>query len=444
MAQPPHGTPPSHALSHGHSHGHDPVMPTSLATPLFVDAWRSRAILTGGIFTVVALILGFLAHDGFQHFLRAWLLGFMICFGFAGGGMALLMVQYLSGGKWGLIVRRPLEAMTRTLPLAFLYFLPVAIFGASFGQLYLWGRYPDARAAFHKGLINPEEAHALVFKHPMLNTTTFWIVSLLAFAIMGLYVYLLNKWSLQRDADPAPNVPYWQTRFENLSGFGIVVYVILLTAIAIYCVMSLDPTWYSTVYGLQFLVGQGYGVLALLLLTLMGLAQAEPMSALFRRTEQQDLGKLCFAFTMLNMYLAFAAFLIIWSGNSPEEIPWFLDRFRGNWSVIATLDVVFHWLLPFTLLLSKKLKRNQRKLAIVCRIMIFARCWDMWWLIEPNFPDARRHLVMSFGQLEYIAVPAALLSFWAAYYIAQLGKRPLIATNDPHLIELLEPEHAHA
>ncbi len=437
MAQP-------HAHASHSSHGHDPVMPTSLATPLFVGAWRSRAILTGGIFAVVALILGFLAHDGFQHFLRAWLLGFMICFGFAGGGMALLMVQYLSGGKWGLIVRRPLEAMTRTLPLAFLYFLPVGIFGASFGQLYLWGRYPDARTAFHRQWITAEEAHALIFKRPMLNTTTFWIVSLLTFAIMGFYVYQLNRMSLQRDADPAPNVPYWQTRFENLSGFGIVVYTILLTAVAIYCVMSLDPTWYSTVYGLQFLVGQGYGVLALLLLTLMGLAQAEPMSVLFRRTEQQDLGKLCFAFTMLNMYLAFAAFLIIWSGNSPEEIPWFLNRIRGGWGVIATLDVIFHWLLPFSLLLSRSLKRDRRKLAVVCRIMIFARCWDMFWLIEPNFKDSARNLHMSFGILEYCAVPVAMIAFWMAYYFSQLGTRPLMATNDPHLVELLEAEHAHA
>jgi hypothetical protein len=434
-----------YAQSHvQHLHG----MPTELGAPLFVDAWRRRALMTGGIFAVVSLILGFLARDGFQHFLRAWLLGFMICLGFAIGGMALLMVQYLSGGKWGLIVRRPLEAMTRTLPLTFLYFLPIAIAGASFGQLYLWGRYPDARAAFRQHLITSEQAHALVFKRPMLNVPTFWIVSLFCFAVFAFYIWQLNRWSLQRDADPEPNVPFWQIRFENLSGFGVVVYSLLLTAIAIYCVMSLDPTWYSTVYGLQFLVGQGYGVLALLLLTLMGLSKAEPMRTLFRPMEQQDLGKLCFAFTMLNMYLAFAAFLIIWSGNSPEEIPWFLDRIRGGWGVIATLDVIFHWLLPFSLLLSRSLKRNQRKLAVVCRIMIFARCWDMFWLIEPNFPDAARNLHMSFGILEYCTLPVALIAFWMANYFTELKKRPLIATNDPHLAEIveavMEAKHAHA
>jgi hypothetical protein len=209
-------------------------------------------------------------------------------------------------------------------------------------------------------------------------------------------------------------------------------------------VMSLDPTWYSTVYGLQFLVGQGYQVLALVILTLIGLSSAQPIKTIFRTTEQHDLGKLCFAFTMLNMYLAFASFLIIWSGNSPEEIPWYLDRIRGGWGVVATLDVIFHWLLPFTLLLSRDLKRIKSRLVVVCCGMIFARCWDMFWLIEPNFRDAARNLHFSFGILQYAVVPVALISFWMAYYFSQLKTRPLVATNDPHVAEILEPEHAHA
>ena len=112
--------------------------------------------------------------------------------------------------------------------------------------------------------------------------------------------------------------------------------------------------------------------------------------------------------------------------------------------MIATFDVIFHWLLPFTLLLSRDLKRIKSRLVVVCCIMIFARCWDMWWLIEPNFPDAARNLHFSFGILEYIAVPGALISFWMANYFSQLTKRPLVATNDPHVAEILEPEHAHA
>src|SRR3984885_6011016 len=426
---------------------HTKTLPNQLGAPDFVAGWRSRALVVGAIFSVIAVILGFLSGDGWNHFLRAWLLGLMITFGFAVGGMALLMVQYLSGGKWGLLVRRPLEAMSRTLPLTFLYFLPVAIFGVSFGKLYLWAQYPTVASAVNAAkshAISNEQAHAIIFKKGMLNPTSFWVASVFCFAVWFLFDYLLNKWSLQRDADTAPNVPYWQKQFENISGAGVVIYAILLTVCAILWVMSLDPTWYSTVYGLQFLVGQGYGVLALVILTLIGLSDAEPIKTIFRITEQHDLGKLCFAFTMLNMYLAFASFLIIWSGNSPEEIPWYLDRIRGNWGVIATLDVIFHWLIPFSLLLSRDLKPIKSRLVVGCCIMIFARCWDLWWLIEPNFADARRNLHFSIGMLEYAAVPVALIAFWMWFYFGQLEKRPLIQTNDPHLEQILEAEHAHA
>jgi hypothetical protein len=257
-------------------------------------------------------------------------------------------------------------------------------------------------------------------------------------------MHLLNKWGLQRDADPHPNVRFWQVRLENLSGFGVLVYSITMSVCAIDWVMSLDPTWYSSIYGLMFLVGQGYGVLALSIVTVLKLSEAEPMHTVLRKTEQHDLGKLAFAFVMLNIYLAFSQFLIIWSGNLPEEIPWYIDRLRGGWGWIASLDFVFHWFVPFTLLLSRDLKRNKARLIMVCKWMIFARCWDMFWLIEPNFADARRNLHFSFGILEYMTVPVVVISIWMWFYFGQLEKRPLIQTNDPHLQEILEADHAHA
>jgi hypothetical protein len=147
---------------------------------------------------------------------------------------------------------------------------------------------------------------------------------------------------------------------------------------------------------------------------------------------------------MLNIYLAFGQFLIIWSGNLPEEINWYLDRIRGHWGIIITLDFIFHWVIPFTLLLSRDLKRNKKRLVRVCQWMIFARAFDMFWLIEPNFKDAARNLHFSWGILQYIAVPVAMVSLWVAYYCSQLQSRPLVQTNDPHLKEILEPEHAVA
>jgi len=198
------------------------------------------------------------------------------------------------------------------------------------------------------------------------------------------------------------------------------------------------------VYGLLFLVGQGYSVLALSIIVSLLLSKAEPFKTILRMTEQHDMAKFTFAFVMLNIYLAFAQFLIIWSGNLPEEIPWYIDRFAGGWAVIITLDFLFHWLIPFSLLLSRDIKRNKKRLVLVCQWMIFAKAFDLFWLIEPNFKDAARNLHFSFGILEYAAVPVVMVAIWVYIFCTRLQMRPLVQTNDPHVAEILEPEHAHA
>jgi hypothetical protein len=427
---------------------HARALPAELGAPAFVDAWKTRALVVGAIFAVIAVILGYLgqAQDGlgWDHFLRAWTLGTMLTWGLAVGGLALLMVQYCSGGKWGLLLRRPLEALSRTLPVIFVYWLVIALF---MKRLYLWAQYPtagDTATALKNGVLSEIQAHCIDFKRPMLNVDMFWGVSLLCFAIWAYYAWQLNTLAYRRENDVAENTPYWIKKFENVSGPGILIYAITMTACAIYWVMSMDVTWFSSVYGLLFLVGQGYLVLAFCIIVAISLSRAEPFKTILRQTEQHDLGKLAFAFVMLNIYLNFGQFLIIWSGNLPGEINWYLDRIRGSWGIVITLDFIFHWVIPFSMLLSRDLKRNKKRLLRVCQWMVFARAFDMFWLIEPNFKDAARNLHFSWGILEYIAVPAALFCFWLAYYCTVLKKRPLVQVNDPHLAEILEPEHANA
>jgi hypothetical protein len=419
---------------------HANTLPAELGAPAFVDGWQRRALVVGLAFSAIAAGLA-VADQSIGHVLRAWLMGLMLTFGFAVGGLALLMLQYCTGGKWGLLLRRPLEAMSRTLPLIFAYWIVVAL---SLKKLYLWAAVGDGCAALQTGWINEAQAHAIAFKRPMLNPAAFIGVSLLCFAIWSFYTWRLNALGLKRDAEPAATTPAWIKRMENISGPGLVVYALTMTAVAIYWVMSLDPAWYSSVYGLLFLVGQIYGVLALAIIAAVSLSRGEPFKTILRTSEQHDLGKLAFAFVMLYVYLAFAQFLIIWSGNLPDEIPWYLDRIRGHWDAIAALDFIFSWLIPFTLLLSRELKRNKRRLVRVCQLMVFARALDLFWLIEPNFKDAARNLHFSWGILEYAAVPEAMTAFWVAYFCMELKKRPLVQTNDPHLKEILEAEHVHA
>lgn len=424
-------------------HEYQNRLPANLSAPAAVLRWRSRALLVSAGFAVLALIDAFVSHS-FDYVLRGWLMGLILCLSVAVGGLAVLMLQWTTGGKWGLVIRRPLEAMSRTLPLVFVMFLPIAIWAK---RLYIWARYTDAKAAFQSGLIDAMQAHAIAYKRPWLHlygVAGFWSRGIIYFIIFGIFAYFLNRWSLQRDSDTAHGNWYWQVKFENLSGAGLVIYSLVLTGMCVDWVMSLDPTWFSSMYGFLYLVSQGYATLAFVILVVLALSQYEPMASIFKVREQHDLGNLCLAFVMLNIYIAFSQYLIIWSGNLPNEIRWYMDRVSGGWGPVAGLDFLFHWVLPFFLLLSRDIKRNKRKLATVCCIMLFARFWDTWWLIAPSFADERRNLHFNAGMLQFIFVPVAMTALWLVYFLTQLRQRGLVPLNDPHLAEILESEHAHA
>jgi hypothetical protein len=423
---------------------HENRLPADLSAPPAVLLWRRRAVIATVVFAVLAVIDLIVSSHGFDYLLRGWLMGLMLCLSFCVGGLALLMLQWTTGGKWGLLIRRPLEAMSRTLPLIFLMFLPIAIFAK---RLYIWARITDPRAAFHAGIIDAMQAHAIAYKRPYLHLygfTGFWARGIVYFIVFGIFAYYLNRWSLQRDSDTQHGNWFWQKRFENLSGAGLVIYSLVLTGMCVDWTMSLDPTWFSSMYGFLFLVSQGYAAFAMAILVTLALSQYQPVKSIMRVTEQHDLGNLCLAFVMLNIYIAFSQYLIIWSGNLPNEIRWYMDRITGGWGPVAGLDFLFHWVLPFFLLLSRDIKRNKRKLATVCCIMLFARFWDTWWLIAPAFPGDRRNLHFSGGMLEYLFVPAAMTALWLVYFFTTLRTRGLVPLHDPHLPEILESEHAHA
>ncbi len=439
-------------LEHGHheaQHHGARALPGVLTAPNFLAAWRLRALVLGVAFALISILAFSWTAEGRAHLLRSYLMGSMTAFNFVGGALVWLLVQYLSGGKWGLILRRPLEAMTRTWWFVAALFVPILFL---MKDLYLWARYNtpnETLSALQHGLIDQEQQICINLKHTMLSPTSAVVQFVLVFGFIGGVITMLNRWSISRDADPtagsARSYDRWRILFENFSGPATLLYVIALTDFVIVFLKSLDVTWYSSIYGLQLLVAQGYAVLALGLLTLLLLSRYEPMRTMFRVTEQHDIGKLAFAFVMLNIYFTFAEFLIIYSGNLPDEIPWYLHRIRGGWWVICSMDAICHWVIPFCLLLSRDFKRSRSRMFWLCIFMLFARLLDMFWLIEPNFKDAagNLHLAGNGSILAYITVPIAILSFWAVFYLGELGRRPLIAVNDPHTAEVLEPEHAH-
>ncbi len=436
----------SHALHQDHG---PRVLPANLSAPAMVAVWKSRALLAAAAGAVLSVLMAFLPGHGFDHVLRAYLVGWLLCFGFCGGGLCFLMLQYVTGGKWGNLLRRPLEAMTRTLPLLVGLLIPLLFFGK---RLWLWMRYPTDRAtldALGRGLITEAEAHSLHWKRPMLSPVSVILQLALVFAFVGVWSYFLNRWSVERDRDPERGTQrsfeFWRIRSENLSGIGILLYVVMLSILVLDLGMSLDITWYSTMYGFMFLVAQGYGVLALGVHTMIRLSAVQPVATFMRKTEQYDLGKFMLGFIMLNIYFTFAQFLIIWSANQPEEIHWYLNRTRGGWWAITSLDFLFHWVIPFCLLLSRSFKYDNRKMLALTAWMIFARAFDLFWLIEPNFSDAagNLHFAGNFSILAYITVPVAIFGLWLWNYLTNLASQPLIVMNDPHTAEMLEAEHAH-
>jgi hypothetical protein len=410
-------------------HAHHPkTLPADRNAPAWMlDRYHRPALLIGAFGLILFLIMWFVLGGQREYAMRGWLSGFMLWTGASLGCMALFMVQNLSGGKWGLLIRRVLEAGAGTFPVMFLLGLPVLFYAH---HLYPWS--PD-----NIGTLPAEAQQVVKHKHLLLNLPFFYVRYALYFLIWWGLSSTLRRWSILRDEEPLRRD--WTKIIENLSGLGLVVYAITMTFAVVDWVMSLDATWFSTIYGLIFLAGQGLTTLSLSLITIILLGRAEPVRSILRKTELHDLGKLILAFVMLYAYLSFSQWLIIWSGNLAGEIPWYLSRIRGGWQYLAQFLVLAEFAVPFALLLSRTLKRRPGFMVPLCVFIICIRAVDLFWMIEPNFPGSREHFRF---HMSYVLGPITVGGFWIAAFISQLKSRPVIPAHDPQLTEILEPEHA--
>jgi hypothetical protein len=352
----------------------------------------------------------------------SWLIGFLFFFGMTMGCLALLMLQHMTGGQWGLVTRRIYEAGSRLLPIAVLLFLPVAIFAP---KLYLWAR-PDA--------VRTDEI--LQHKSLYLNITFFAVRAVVYFAVWLFCMLMLNRWSSQQDASEIAVTEADTRRFRVVSAPGLLLYVILLSLAAVDWIMSLTPHWYSTIYGLILVVGQGLAALSFSVAVLAILVGREPMNGLLKAHHFHDLGKLMLAFVMLWAYLSFSQFLIIWAGNLPEEIPYYLDRLRGGWQYLSLALVAGHFVLPFCLLLSQDLKKRPQLLARVAWFIVAIRLYDLIWLVAPTFNQGRFPITLA-----NIGIPLALGGLWVFLFAGQLRKRALVPVNDPYFKHMLAHGH---
>jgi hypothetical protein len=373
-----------------------------------------RAGLFVGLIGLVLCIVGWMKSP--DAFLHSYLVAFLFVLGLSLGSLGLLMLQHLTGGNWGIVIRRPLESATRSLPLVAVLFVPIFL-----GMKYLYTAWMTAPAT--------GEGQLSDFQKTYLTVSGFRWRAVIYFVVWLLLMFLFNRWSTEQDVNREDRA--LRRRFKMFAGPGIILYVFAMSFAAIDWAMSLSPHWASTIYGFLFVAGQLISSMSLMISIVVLLAQAEPFKSVIQTRHLHDLGKLLFAFVMLWAYFSFSQLLIIWSGNQPEEISFYRSRFYGQWGVVAVIVLVFHFFVPFFLLLSRDVKRKASVLPRVALWLIVMRLVDLYWTTRPEFTASAVPSVWD------LAAPLALGGLWFGVFAWQLKQMPLLPLGDPKLEEAI-------
>lgn len=403
------------------------VRPADFAPPAVISRFSSKAMVGGVLAAAAAIVWAFLDT---KLFLQAYLVGFMFWLGVSLGSLALLNLQYTTGGHWGVLGRRFWEAATSSynILLLFLLWLPL-VFGMKI--LYPWAT------------MTPDELLADRARW-WLNPKLFVLRGVIYFILWWFWAWRLRRWADREERGEAN--PQSFVSIQNFGGAGIIVYGLTITFASVDWVMSLNPMWWSTVWGMLFMVGECLTAFAFTIWLLARLSQTEPLGGIVKPDNFHDYGKLMFAFVVLWAYLSFSQWLIIWQGNITEEIRWYLDRAHGHWKIIATLLIFFHFVLPFAILLSRSLKRQPRKLVAMAVWIMIVRLVDLFWLVQPSF-----HAKGPYGEVLAPIGPKVVVlnvinilaigGLWLGVFFWQLGKRSLMPVNDPEFAEMLVSKH---
>lgn len=383
--------------------------------PPAVNRWQKRALMAGIVFAIPS-ILGWIFD--YDQFYRSYLLAYMWCFELTVGSLALLMLYHLTGGTWGTVIRRILEAAMQNIWLMVPLFLPIVI---GVHRLYPWSRPEDLATAHLRDL-----AHVYL-------RLSWWLVR--AGVYFGIWIWLV--WMLMRISkrqDREPEAPM-DRALRTISGPGAVIYVFATLFLYTDWLMSLTPDWYSMIYGLIFNAGHGLAAISFAVVIAGLLVEHHPWREVIPPAQFLDHGKIMLTFVMVWGWWTYAQWIIYWSGNKPDEISWYIARTRGGWEVYWFVLVMVHFCVPFALLLSRGFKSNPRALPWLGLWCLLARYMDDFFFIAPSFPDhaGRFH----YSWLDAV-IPISLMAFWLAMFFEHLKARPLLALQDPHVTVILE------
>ncbi len=378
--------------------------------------WLGAALLFGVVLSVLSVIGAFFSPGDFY---RSYLLGYLLWIGITLGSMAIVMLQYLTGGAWGVISRRILESATQTLPLLIVLFIPIC-FGLHY--LYDWS---------HPDLVRQEEV--LRHRSGYLNVPFFIVRAAIYFVIWGLLAYFLTKWSNEQDLNESmADRVIVQKRLAALSAPGLILYVSSLSFAAVDWAETLDTKWYSSIWGLLFVAQQALSAFAFIIIVLAWLSRRGPLQGKIKPAHFRDLGNLLLASIMLWAYFSYSQLNIVWSGNLTGEISWYLKRLNTSWGWLGVALLVLQFIVPFLLLLFRPLKRNAILLAGVAVLVIVMRFVELGWIVLPGYYQQgfRLHWLN-------FSVPAAIGAFWVAIFLWRIGKQSLLPSA-PKLEDALQ------
>lgn len=383
---------------------------TDLLPPRVNQMGRNALFI--GVGALVISILGFFIDP--DQFYKSYLLGYMYVLQFPLGCLGLLMVHQLAGGRWGFSIRRLLEAGAMTMPLLAVLAIPVVI---GIPSLYLWAD-PAAVA----------ESHLLQHKSLYLNIP-FFITRMVAYFIIWISLaYLLNQWSAKQDQDPSLN-PNSVSRFKSLSAAGLILYMLTATFAVFDWMMSLQPYWFSSIYGVIYIVGAGIATVSLMIIVGRALMDREPLSAVLNIDAFNDLSNWMLAFVSFWAYVSFSQFLIYYQSNIPETITFYVVRMAGGWQVVGLALVFLGFAFPFILLMSRTLKRMPKVMVPLAILLLVMRWVGLFWQIMPAF-----YVTFHLHWLD-ILLPIGMGGIWVSLFIRQLKRKPLVALHDPRFQE---------
>jgi hypothetical protein len=391
------------------------MSPSESLRPQMDRAQRNALVI--GVIALAASLVGLFQNA--THFWQSYLFAFIFWSGLALGCLGIFFLHNVVGGNWGVAIRRLVESGLQTLPLVALFAVPIFF---ALTTLYSWTN-PEVRA--HEFAVGHKAAY--------MNVPFFIGRSILYFIIWFFFGYRILRMANEHDRTGDPKL---FLRIKGASAPALLIFMLTTTYAFIDWIMSLEPSWYSTIYGWMFTVGQTLLTFAFVIAVLILLSKREPFASFLKPAHYHDLGNLLLAFTMLWAYLSFSQLIIIWAENLPDEIPWYIRRFSGGWGYVAWTISIFHFCVPFFLLLMRFIKKNPNLLRVVAVWMILIRLLDVFWIVEPAF--RQRGLEVYWTD---IAAPLGLGGIWIAFFIRNLKARPLLASHDPR--DTYSTAHGH-